>query len=100
MAFDACMGSQSRATATFVEIMNKWFDIVNVKHLFEGRNTRNLNLAPFNNMQDECLRWLECDFLAYLDKWKPAAELSITGQVNSQISRKNECSLVAKLYLV
>jgi len=84
-------GESVKSTTEFVEIMNKWFDIVNVKHLFEGRNTRNLNLAPFKNIEDERLRWLESDFLAYFDKWKSAVN-NRTGKFTNQQKERTQLS--------
>jgi len=84
-------GESVKSTTEFVEIMNKWFDTVNVKHLFEGRNTRNLNLEPFKNIEDERLRWLESDFLAYFDKWKSAVN-NRTGKFTNQQKERTQLS--------
>jgi len=84
-------GQSVKSTIEFIEIINKWFDIVNVKHLFEGRNTRNLNLAPFTNVDDERLHWLESDFLSYFDKWKVAVN-NRSGKFTSQQKERMQLS--------
>lgn len=84
-------GESVKRTTEFIEIMNKWFDIVNVKHLFEGRNTRNLNLAPFTNVENERLHWLQSDFLAYFDKWKVAVN-NRSGKFTSQQKERMQLS--------
>jgi hypothetical protein len=45
---------------------------MNVKNLYEGRNTRNTDLSPFTDINDSRLVWLENDFLQYFDAWKRA----------------------------
>ena len=45
-ALDLKYGSSVSATVKFVPLMNKWFDVVNVKHIREGRNLRNPDLMP------------------------------------------------------
>ena len=51
-ALDLKYGSSVSATVKFVRLMNKWFDIVNVKHIREGRNSRNPDLMPFTDIND------------------------------------------------
>src|SRR6218665_1914478 len=73
-ALDFAYGDSVRSTVHFIRIMNKWFDIVNVKNLFEGRNTRNTNLEPFTDSNDPRLLWMETEFLDYFNNWKAAVD--------------------------
>lgn len=52
-------------TVKFVRIMNKFFDCLNVRNFYEGRNKRNLDLNAYINLEDERLYWLVNDFLEY-----------------------------------
>jgi hypothetical protein len=58
----------------FIRKMNKFFDCLNTRNLYEGRNTRNPNLAPYTAIDDARLTWLIDDFLKYFDDWKVAVE--------------------------
>ena len=71
-ALDHVYGERVSNTAKFVRIMDKWFDVMNVKHLNEGRNKRNVNLLPFTDVNDERLIWLTTEFLRYFDDWRDA----------------------------
>jgi len=73
-ALEHVWGSNVSSTVKFVRIMNKWFDIVNVKHLYEGKNSRNGDLVPFTSVDDARLEWLDSEFLEYLHQWTAAAE--------------------------
>ena len=48
-------GDNVKSTVNFIRVINRWFDIMNVKHLYEGRNTRNLDLCPFTDRNDSRL---------------------------------------------
>ncbi|XP_060077288.1 uncharacterized protein LOC132556865 [Ylistrum balloti] len=71
-------------TVTFIRNINKFFDCLNVRNHFEGRNKRNPNLAPYENPQDERLDWLKNDFLGYLNQWKN----NVNGRPNLTTSEK------------
>lgn len=72
-ALELMYGESVAASVKFIRMMNKWFDIVNVKNLYEGRNSRNPNLQPFTDPTDARLDWLETEFVQYLDNWKETA---------------------------
>ena len=59
-----------QATVLFIHMMNKWFDVMNVKDLHEGQHKCNNNLKPYSDLNDPHLSWQEEDFLKYLDNWK------------------------------
>ena len=65
-------GDGVSSTVDFIRILNRWFDIMNVKNLYEGRNTRNVDLSPFTDTDDPRLTWLENDFPQYFEAWEAA----------------------------
>jgi len=73
-ALEHCYGPSVQATVGFIRMMDKWFDVLNVKNLYEGKHKRNENLKPFTDLNDPRLCWLEDDFLKYLDDWKKAVD--------------------------
>ena len=56
-----------QATVLFIHMMNKWFDVMNVKDL---RHKCNDNLKPYSDLNDPRLSWQEEDLLKYLDDWR------------------------------
>jgi DNA transposase THAP9 len=87
-ALDHVYGETCKSTSLFIRMINKWFDIVNVKDMFEAQNTRNPNGAPFTDIDDPRLTWLEQDFLEYLDNWKTAVDNrpgNFTGQQKDEM---------------
>ena len=60
--------SDSEATATFCEMIDSFFDCLNVRSLEESTLKRKPNLAPYIN--DLRFNWLIEEFLGYFDKWE------------------------------
>ena len=73
-ALQYAYGNAVNSNAEFINILNRWFDIMNVKNLYEGQHTRNSDLLAFTDVNDSRLTWLEKDFPQYFDAWKSAAE--------------------------
>lgn len=73
-ALEHLWGDSVQKTVEFIRMMNKWFDIMNVRSLYEGQHSRNPNLEPFKDVNDPRLQWLQTDFLVYLTEWKDAVE--------------------------
>nr|XP_034339030.1 uncharacterized protein LOC117693074 [Crassostrea gigas] len=61
-------------TVKFVRTMNKFFDCLNVRNPYEGRNKRNPDLNAYTNPEDERLHWLVNDFLEYFAQWKQTVD--------------------------
>ena len=61
-------------TVTFIRMMNKFFDCLNVRSPYEGRNKRNQNLDAYTRPDDDRLEWLTKDFLQYFENWKRTIE--------------------------
>jgi hypothetical protein len=72
-ALEYVVGESAKRTVDVICIMNKWFDIMNVKNLYEGQRSPNANLMPFMDFNNPRVLWLENDFLDYLDHWRSAA---------------------------
>ncbi|XP_076091095.1 uncharacterized protein LOC143063058 [Mytilus galloprovincialis] len=69
-ALEMMYGDNVSETVNFLRIIDKFFDCLNVRNLYEGRNKRNPNLNPYTNINDERLQWLTGDFLSYFDLWE------------------------------
>ena len=67
-------GESSNATADFCENINKFFDCFNVRSPKEGALNRNQYLKPYKSDTDDRFRWLEEEFLGYLQDWKASIE--------------------------
>ena len=60
--------SDSEATATFCEMIDSFFDCLNVRSLEESTLKRKANLAAYTSVNDPRFNWLIEDFLWYFDK--------------------------------
>jgi transposase-like protein len=57
-------------TEKFCRMFNCLFDCFNTRSLFEAEHKRNEYLKPYTDKDDKRLKWLEHDFLQYLESWK------------------------------
>ena len=69
-ALSYAYGDSVRESAKFVMTMNRWFDLMNTKSLYEGIHKRNEDLYPFSDPNDERLQWLENGFIQYFEEWE------------------------------
>ena len=60
----------TEATAKFCEYFDMFFDCLNVRNLYEARNTLKPFTAPYKSTNDPRFEWLEDKFLPYLQSWK------------------------------
>ena len=70
---DAYGDSVSR-TVEFIRHMNKFFDCLNTRHLYEGRDKRNPNLDVYTDADDPRLSYLSDAFLLYFDEWERSVD--------------------------
>ena len=56
-------------TAQFSEMVNKFFDCLNVRSTTEYVQKHNDFLAPYSNSNDKHFDWLQNTFAAYLEEW-------------------------------
>lgn len=61
-------------TARLCLMLNTFFDCLNARSFTEHITTRNPNVAPYENLSDPRLDWLNNDFLHYLRSWKSYTE--------------------------
>ncbi|CAC5403380.1 THAP9 [Mytilus coruscus] len=61
-------------TVCFIRHFNRFFDCLNVRSLFEGRNKRNPDLDPYTDVNDNRLEWLTTSFLGYFEEWRQNIE--------------------------
>ena len=62
--------NDTSAPSHFLLMMDKFFDIMNIRNLAEGYRKRKEFLHPFTSLDDERFEWLENSFLQYFSDWK------------------------------
>ena len=67
---------QAHETATFIGLVDKFFDCFNTRSLNEADFKRKPFVAPYKSCDDERFDFLENEFLGYLERWR----LSIEGR--------------------
>ena len=70
IALGQLIGDEASETSKLCEMMNKFFDGINVRSLTEHKNRNNPDVKHYTDVSDERLNWLQNDFLAYLTTWK------------------------------
>ncbi len=61
-------------TARFCEMVNKFFDCLNVRSSTEHVRKRNDFLEPYSSSNDKRFDWLQNTFLVYLEEWYTATQ--------------------------
>ena len=64
----------THATAELCFYMDKFFDCLNVRSQYEGKNKRKPFLLPYEKENDERFMWLTDEFLPYLAQWKSSTD--------------------------
>lgn len=101
--------SKTVETQRFVEMFDKFFDCLNVRHPTEHIRHRKPFLRPYTSTDDErftvcyaltisyfnnnnacMLQWLEKDFLGYLQEWEDSVESRTDGKDNSTMLLSRE----------
>lgn len=68
------------ALGEFILNIDQWFDCVNAG--FQSKNYKD-NRKPYTSIEDPRLKWLQDDFLTYLQIWeKRVAERPLQGEIN------------------
>ena len=65
---------ESSGTAKLCEMVDSFFDCLNVRSTTEHQRKRKPFLAPYTSVDDERFHWLETTFLGYLNSWKQSTE--------------------------
>ena len=63
-------GPELTATAKYCEMVDKFFDCLNVRSTAEHIRKRKPFLAPYTDMNDQRFEWLENNFLTYFNDWQ------------------------------
>ena len=69
-ALEMLYGDEMSETVFFIRTFNKFFDCLNVRSVWEGRNKRNPNLEPYSSTDDPRLTFLTTDLPTYLREWQ------------------------------
>ena len=65
--------AEAAATSKFCEMVDGFFDCLNVRSTTEHQKKLKPFLAPYTHLQDERFQWL-LEFLDYLKRWKESTE--------------------------
>lgn len=66
--------AEMAVTAQYCQMVDSFFDCLNVRGVMENMHKRKPNLAPYTDMNDPRFSWLEEEFLNYLTEWKASIE--------------------------
>ena len=72
VALRQVMADEASETSKLCEMMNKFFDCLNVRSLTEYKTRNKPDVKPYTDVNDERLDWLQTDFLSLsnLSTWK------------------------------
>lgn len=82
-------GDEAMETAHLAEMMDKFFDALNVHNFSHGVKSLKGFQLPYTSGEDHRLKWLESDFLKYLEDWR----LSVMERKQFTKTQKNQMLL-------
>ena len=88
---ESVYGEEVRETVRFIKHMNKFFDCLNVRNLYEGNDTGNHDLDAYTDANDPRLQYLEETFLGYFNEWQSSVT-SRPGNFSNQERLKMQLS--------
>ncbi|CAG2208384.1 THAP9 [Mytilus edulis] len=88
-ALELVYGAETSETVCFIRHMNKFFDCLNTRSLYEARNTRNENVAPYTSVDDQRLQYLVSDFWSISTSGRQMLPIE---QVNFRNQKHLKCS--------
>ena len=65
---------EAAGTSTFCELMDQFFDCMNVRNCTEHKTKLKPFLKPYTSIEDERFNWLTDVFLKYLSNWKKSID--------------------------
>ena len=65
-------GGECEGTSKFCEIVDGFFDCINIRSTSEHLRKRKPNLAPYTSVDDPRFTWLKESFLGYFSTWNAA----------------------------
>lgn len=84
-------------TATYIEIIRTWWDIVNVKTFFKGKRLRNIYEEPITKESIHIQKFLN-DFLIWLEKWELYNEGKITKETHHALHHSTDALIKLSKY--
>lgn len=67
-------GEEVSETCQFIRHMNRFFDCLNTRNLYEGKHKRNPDLNAYTKTNDPRFDYLLNDFLGYFETWRKSVE--------------------------
>ena len=67
-------GDKVAGTVQFIRHMNRFFDCLNTRNLFEAEHKRDANREAYKDANEDRLKYLEGEFLQYFEDWKESVE--------------------------
>ena len=67
-------GPECHGTADLCMMMDKFFDLLNIKNDIEHTTSIKEFLTPFTSPNDKRFKWLLNDFLSYFERWQESIE--------------------------
>uniref|UniRef100_A0A1X7UNS3 Transposable element P transposase-like GTP-binding insertion domain-containing protein n=1 Tax=Amphimedon queenslandica TaxID=400682 RepID=A0A1X7UNS3_AMPQE len=74
MALMLVLEDEASETSLFASMFNRFFDMLNVSNYTNGTRYRNPTIYPYRHGNDHRLKWLEQDFIQFLDEWEDSVE--------------------------
>ena len=71
---EAEYGEEVSETVTFIRHINRFFDCLNTRNLYEGVNEIVEDKKPYTDIDDPRFDYLLSEFLGYFDAWKVSVE--------------------------
>ena len=71
-------GPECHGTADLCMMMDKCFDLLNIKNDIEHTTSIKESLTPFTSPNDKRFIWLNNDFLSYFERWQESIEGNFT----------------------
>ena len=90
------------ATVTFMEYVMKWWLIMDISYTTQWTRQRLEDKKPFYSAEDECLKWLEEDFLQYLKDWRAHSKGKqfLTKETYQAVVLTTKCTIAIVKYLL
>ncbi|XP_055955159.1 uncharacterized protein LOC126812587 [Patella vulgata] len=97
-------GEAATETAKFIKLVDRFFDCLNVRSLYEGERKRKPDLMPYTSVDDPRFQFLTEDFLGYLRDLKDQVDnrqgFSKTEKSKMFLSYQSKAVVEATKYLI
>ena len=86
-------------TQVFIEIILKFWNIVNVKTLFKGKHKRLDDANPISDLNDNRITWMT-EFVTWLYKWWKYSEANNTTFLTTETFKALSYTINAMVYMI